>query len=83
MGNNEKTFTIPDALQLLAQKKNLSWKKKKRDLIRCFLFFLEKKNVGITWFTLCNSALAFGMCKSSQLLASSSSFKSRAREILL
>ena len=44
MGNNEKTFTIPDALQLLAKKKkNLSWKKKKRDLIRCFLFFLEKK----------------------------------------
>ena len=83
MGNNEKTFTIPDALQLLAKKKNLSWKKKKRDLIRCFLFFFSKKNVGITWFTLCNSALAFGMCKSSQLLASSSSFKSRAREILL
>ena len=83
MGNNEKTFTIPDALQLLAKKKNLSWKKKKRDLIRCFLFFSRKKNVGITWFTLCNSALAFGMCKSSQLLASSSSFKSRAREILL
>ena len=44
MANNEKTFTIPDALQLLAKKKkNLSWKKKKRDLIRCFLFFLEKK----------------------------------------
>ena len=83
MGNNEKTFTIPDALQLLAKKK-LKLEEEEEGLNSLLSFFSrKKKNVGITWFTLCNSALAFGMCKSSQLLASSSSFKSRAREILL
>ena len=83
MGNNEKTFTIPDALQLLAKKKKLKLEEEEEGLNSLLSFFFSKKNVGITWFTLCNSALAFGMCKSSQLLASSSSFKSRAREILL
>ena len=47
MGNNEKTFTIPDALQLLAKKKlKLEEEEEGLNSLLSF-FFLEKKNVGI------------------------------------
>ena len=49
MGNNEKTFTIPDALQLLARKKKNSKLEEEEEGLNSLLsfFFLEKKNVGI------------------------------------
>ena len=45
MGNNEKTFTIPDALQLLARKKKNSKLEEEEEGLNSLLsfFFLKKK----------------------------------------
>ena len=42
MGNNEKTFTIPDALQLLAKKK-LKLEEEEEGLNSLLSFFSRKK----------------------------------------
>ena len=42
MGNNEKTFTIPDALQLLAKKK-LKLEEEEEGLNSLLSFFFSKK----------------------------------------
>ena len=39
MGNNEKTFTIPDALQLLARKKNSKLEEEEEGLNSLLSFF--------------------------------------------